>query len=135
MSLYMLDTSIASAIISQRVNLDERLRQLASSEWCISVVTRAELMFGVLCKPEATRLARLVDGFLQAARTETFDERAADEFARLRADLERRGIGIGMADEMIAAHALSISAAVVTDNTPHFERVAGLRLENWLRAG
>ena len=134
MTLYMLDTSIASAIIAGRVNLDEKLHALDTAQWCISVVTRAELLFGVLHKPGATKLARLVDGFLQVARTETFNEAAADQFARLRAELERQGTGIGMADEMIAAHALSLSARVVTDNTRHFNRVPGLGVENWLRA-
>ena len=133
MNLLMLDTSIASAIISQRVDLDRRLEQLAQADWCISAITRAELKFGVIRRPAATKLARLVDGFLQAARTEPFDERAADEHGRLRAELERQGIGIGVADELIAAHALSLGAAIVTDNVQHFDRVPGLDVQNWLR--
>lgn len=129
----MLDTSIASAIISQRVDLSDRLAELDQADWCISAITRAELQFGVMRKPEATRLARLVAGFLQAARTEPFDERAADEYGRLRSTLERQGTGIGIADELIAAHALSLGAVVVTDNVRHFERVPGLELKNWMR--
>jgi tRNA(fMet)-specific endonuclease VapC len=131
----MLDTSIASAIISQRVDLDDRLSELDQADWCISAITRAELQFGVARRPEATKLARLVEGFLQAARTEPFDKRAADEFGRVRAQLERQGIGIGVADELIAAHALSLGAIVVTDNVRHFERVPGLEVSNWVRRG
>lgn len=134
MTLFMLDTSIASGVIAQRVNLDARLQDLDSEQWCISAITRAELRFGVLRKPGATKLARLVQAFLDVARVEPFDVRAADAFAALRADFERRGVGIGMADEMIAAHALSLGAVVVTDNVRHFERVPGLVVENWLRA-
>lgn len=133
MSLYMLDTSIASAIIAGRVNLDARLEALGPAWWCISAITRAELRFGVMRRPEATKLSRLVDAFLEAARTEPFDARAADEFGRLRAELERRGEGIGVADELIAAHALAIGAVVVTDNERHFSRVPRLSVENWLR--
>ena len=133
--LYMLDTSIASAVIRGQVDLDTQLLQLARADWCISVVTRAELNFGVLRKPGATKLARMVAGFLEVARCLPFNDAAADEFARLRATLEGQGAGIGMADEMIAAHALAVSAVMVTDNTRHFERVPRLPVENWLRAG
>lgn len=133
MSIYMLDTSIASAIIAGRVDLDARLEALGPAWWCISAITRAELRFGVMRRPEATKLSRLVDAFLEAARTEPFDGRAADEFGRLRAELERRGEGIGVADELIAAHALAIGAVVVTDNERHFSRVPQLPVENWLR--
>jgi tRNA(fMet)-specific endonuclease VapC len=133
MAIYMLDTSIASAIIAGRVDLDERLEALGPAWWCISAVTRAELRCGVMRRPEATKLARLVEAFLVAARTEPLDGRAADEFGRLRAELERRGQGIGTADELIAAHALSIGAVIVTDNERHFSRVPGLSIENWLR--
>lgn len=133
--LYMLDTSIASAVIRGQVDLDTQLLRLARADWCISVVTRAELNFGVLRKPGATKLARMVAGFLEVARCLPFNDAAADEFARLRATLEGQGAGIGMADEMIAAHALAVSAVMVTDNTRHFERVPRLPVENWLRAG
>jgi tRNA(fMet)-specific endonuclease VapC len=133
MAIYMLDTNIASAIIAGRVDLDARLELTGPAWWCISAVTRAELSFGAMRRPEATKLSRLVDAFLRAARTEPFDARAADEFGRLRAELERRGEGIGIADELIAAHALSIGAVVVTDNERQFSRVPRLSIENWLR--
>jgi tRNA(fMet)-specific endonuclease VapC len=133
MAIYMLDTSIASAVIAGRVDLDARLETIGPAWWCISAVTRAELRFGVMRRPEATKLARLVDAFLVAARTEPFDGRAADEFGRVRAELERRGEGIGVADELIAAHARSIGAVIVTDNARHFSRVPRLSIENWLR--
>lgn len=133
MSLLLLDTSIASAIISQRVDLSAQLAQLERADWCISAITRAELQFGVMRRPDATRLARLVEAFLAAARTEPFGDRAADEYGRVRSALERQGVGIGVADELIAAHALSLGAVVVTDNVRHFQRVAGLQALNWLR--
>jgi tRNA(fMet)-specific endonuclease VapC len=93
----------------------------------------ADLKFGVMRRPAATKLARLVEGFLKAAHTEPFGAHAADEYGRLRSELERQGIGIGVADELIAAHALSLRAVIVTDNVRHFERVPRLDVENWLR--
>jgi tRNA(fMet)-specific endonuclease VapC len=58
-------------------------------------------------------------------------EDAADRFADVRAGLERSGTSIGIMDMMIAAHALTVGATLVTNNTRHFERVKGLSLENW----
>lgn len=133
MILYMLDTNAASAAMRGTAGMDERLRRLQPAQWCISAVTRSELRYGSARMPEATKIARYVDGFLATARTEPWDEAAADMHGRLRARLSLRGTPIGDFDEMIAAHALALDAVLVTDNTRHFKRVDGLALENWVR--
>ena len=133
MTLFMLDTNIASAALRGSATLDMRLQNLAPENWCISAITRAEMMFGLALKPEATRLAQYVNAFLLTARTEPWTHAAADNHGRIRAHLEKRGKHIGDFDEMIAAHALALGAVLVTDNTRHFNRVEGLRLENWIR--
>ena len=61
-----------------------------------------------------------------------FDEAAVWAYGDLRADLERRGESIGSLDTMIAAHALSLNALLVTNNTPEFAKVKGLLLDNWV---
>ena len=61
-----------------------------------------------------------------------FDEKTIWEYGRVRSDLERIGQPIGALDTMIAAHAMSIDAVLVTNNTKEFSRVHGLRLENWI---
>jgi len=133
MALYMLDTNTASAALRGTPGLDERLQRLDPAQWCVSAVTRSELQYGVALKPEATRLARCVEAFLQATTTAPWDQAAADAHGRLRAQLRRAGTPIGDFDEMIAAHALALGAALVTDNTRHFRMVEGLPLENWIR--
>lgn len=133
MPLYMLDTNVASAALKGNSDLDERLQQLAPTDWCISAVTRSELSFGVALRPQATRLARVVEAFLETAVTAPWDEAAADEHGKLRARLRLAGTPIGDFDEMIAGHALSLAAVLVTDNVKHFERVEGLVVENWIR--
>ncbi len=133
MALYMLDTNAASAALRGTPGMDERLERLDPSQWCISAVTRAELRYGLALKPEATKLAQYVEAFLQAATTAPWDPAAADAHGLLRARLRRDGTPIGDFDEMIAAHALSLNAVLVTDNTRHFQRVDGLVLENWIR--
>ncbi len=69
MPLYMLDTNTASAALRGSPGIDERLQRLDPAQWCISAVTRAELRYGVALKPDATKLARYVEAFLQATTT------------------------------------------------------------------
>jgi len=133
MMLFLLDTNAVSAALKGNAALDRRLQDLVPAEWCISAVTRAELRFGVARRPKATRLAQVVAAFLSVARTEAWNAKAADEHGRLRAALMAKGRHIGDFDEMIAAHALALDAVLVTDNTRHFSRVAGLKIENWVR--
>lgn len=132
--VYMLDTNAASAAMRGIAGIDERLRAMQAARWCISAITHAELRYGAALRPDNAKVARYVDGFLRVARTEPWNAGAADLHGRLRAEFRRRGTPIGDFDEMIAAHALSLGAVLVTDNTRHFERVEGLLLENWLRA-
>lgn len=129
---YLLDTNIVSQLIRGPSPADQRLLQLHRDSWCISAVTRGELRFGVALRPDALRLRQRVDAFLDACRTAPWDSQAADCFGSIRADLRQQGQSIGYADEMIAAHALALDCTLVTDNVRHFQRVAGLRLENWL---
>ena len=130
---YLLDTNAVSAALKGNAEIDRRLRELPTAQWCISAVTRAELRFGVARRPEASRLAQVVDAFLSVARTEAWDARAADAHGYLRAVLASKGKRIGDFDEMIAAHALALGSTLVTDNVRHFSRVDGLRIENWIR--
>jgi tRNA(fMet)-specific endonuclease VapC len=62
----------------------------------------------------------------------SFDENAAGHYGNIRADLERKGTPIGPYDLMIAGHARSEGYALITNNAREFERVDGLRIENWL---
>ena len=63
-----------------------------------------------------------------------FDDAAMWAYGDLRADLERRGTSIGALDTMIAAHALSQQALLVTNDTREFAKVTGLQLDNWATA-
>ncbi len=133
MMRYMLDTDIASFFIKGGYpELDSKLTAIPNNQLCISVVTRYELLFGLELKPEAIVLKSLVASFLQRITSFAFDNRAAASFATVSAFLRREGGGIGTMDAMIASHALSINATVITNNTKHFEIVPNLKIENWL---
>jgi tRNA(fMet)-specific endonuclease VapC len=128
----MLDTDIASYVIKGTIPaVEARLRHLDVMQVCISAVTRAELRFGVRRLRGAIRLAVEVERFLSGVHTLPWDEIAADQFAEVRADLERGGTHMGTMDTMIAAHAKAIGAILVTNNVKHFHKVRGLTVENW----
>lgn len=131
--LYMLDTNIVSAEFRHATPVGTRLATLDTWQWCISSVTWSELCFGAALRPDSNKLARLIHEFGRTARILPWDGHAAEHHGRLRASLRQTGQPIGHFDEMIAAHALSIGAILVTDNTRHFSRISGLSCENWLR--
>lgn len=132
MPLYMLDTDTVSYLVKGKTPvLDARVATASSKQLCISAVTRGELLYGLKLKDGAHRLAQVVDQFLLRVQCLPWDEAAATHFASIAAELHRAGSPIGSMDAMIAGHALATGAVLVTDNSRHFSRVAGLTLENW----
>ena len=129
---YLLDTDTASyAIRGAYAALDARLASAAPREMAISVITRAELMYGLEKRGKPRGLSRVVHSFLDRMIILPWDNAAADAFAKTRVQLERLGTPIGLADTMIGAHALSLKATLVANNPKHFKKVKGLSVENW----
>jgi tRNA(fMet)-specific endonuclease VapC len=131
--LYMLDTDTTSYLIKGKSPaLECRLTRLAPSAVCISVMTRAELQYGLQRLPADHRLHVLVRQFLKIVRILPWEVEAADWYAHIRHQLISTGQPIGELDMMIAAHALSAGAVLVSNNLRHYERIqAPLMLENW----
>jgi tRNA(fMet)-specific endonuclease VapC len=134
MTRFMLDTDISSYILRDRpAVVGKRLQRVRGADICVSVITEAELQYGVRQAGGGNELQRDVDDFLRRLDVLLWDSAAAAEYAEIRSDLEGRGAPIGNMDLMIAAHARSLGATVVTNNERHFRRVSGLRVENWAR--
>ena len=134
MGRFMLDTDISSYILRDRpAVVGSRLQRVRAADVCVSVVTEAELLYGVRLAGGNSALQRDVDNFLQRLDVLVWDSAAAAEYADIRSDLQGRGAPIGGMDLMIAAHARSLGATLVTNNERHFVRVAHLRVENWAR--
>lgn len=131
--LHMLDTDTASYLIRGKSPVIEaRLAALVPATVCISVMTRAELQYGLKRLPADHRLHLVVRQFLKIIRILPWDTDAADWYAEIRHQLVSTGQPIGEMDMMIAAHALSAGAVLVTNNRRHYERIeAPLILENW----
>lgn len=128
---YLLDTNTASYAIKGNVaRVREQLLKIAMADVGISVITEAELRFGVARLPSAIRLKDLVEEFLLRVEVLPWNSAAANHYAEIRAALERSGKPMGNMDMLIAAHALSVEAVLVTHDRV-FRRVKGLKLEDW----
>jgi tRNA(fMet)-specific endonuclease VapC len=131
--LHLLDTDIASFVIKARSPaVEAKLAAMPPDRVCVSAVTRAELMYGLKRLSPTHRLHVAVRQFFRIIRVLAWDSDAADWYAEIRHQLTTTGQPIGEMDMMIAAHALSTGAVLVTNNTRHFGRVAApLALANW----
>jgi tRNA(fMet)-specific endonuclease VapC len=131
--LHMLDTDTASYLIKGKSpGIEAKVAGLVPSMVCISVMTRAELLYGLKRLPAEHRLHLAVRQFLKIVRVLPWDSDSTDWYADIRHQLVSTGQPIGEMDMMIAAHSLSAGAALVTNNIRHYERIeAPLILKNW----
>jgi tRNA(fMet)-specific endonuclease VapC len=127
----MLDTNICIYLINRRpAHVRAHFDAHSTGDIGVSVITAAELAYGI-AKSGSARNRAALETFFLPLEVAPFDEQAIWRYAELRTELERRGTPIGALDTQIAAHALALGCTLVTNNTREFERVAGLRLENW----
>lgn len=130
----MLDADICSSVMKRSQPLIlRRLQAVPVADVCMSVVTKAELLYGVDLSPRHSQDAAALAAFLRFVEVLEYPEPAASHYADIRADLKKRGAMIGANDLFIAAHARAMGLTLVTNNTAEFERVRGLALENWTR--
>jgi tRNA(fMet)-specific endonuclease VapC len=128
MNTYMLDTDTVSFALKGVGNVAKRILRHKPSHICISAITLAELRFGVE-KKRSPKLDQLVASFVRGIHVVPFDDAAALQFGKVATSLV--GSPIGQLDALLAAHAITIGAILVTNNTRHFGQVPGLDLENW----
>lgn len=130
--MFLLDTCICINFLRGAMpNVLAMLRAHEPSDIAVPTVVEAELRLGALKSARPDENGALVELFLVPFERAPFDSTAAAAYARIRADLERKGICIHPFDLLIAATALACDATLVTGNVRKFERVEGLRIENW----
>jgi len=128
---WMLDTNTLSDLIrNPRGAPVRRLSAIDPDAVCTSIIVACELRFGARRKASDVLTLR-VDRLLEAVTVLAFDAPADEHYADIRSTLERAGTPIGSHDLFIAAHARSRDMTLVTHNTREFERVPGLRVEDW----
>jgi len=129
---YLLDTNILSDLIrNPRGAAARRLAEVGVNAICTSIVVACELRYGA-ARRDSAPLTQRVEALLSSLPVLPFEADADNHYADIRAALERVGRLIGGNDLLIAAHARSLGATVVTHNLREFERVPGLRVEDWL---
>jgi tRNA(fMet)-specific endonuclease VapC len=132
--LYMLDTDICAFLLRRSSDtLLARIQVVPVVQQVMSVVTYAELLYGVQVSSRKKTNQAAVDALARHLAVLDWPQDAAAHYAQIRADLKKRGAMIGANDLLIAAHARSLGAIVVTNNTKDFARVKGLAIDNWTR--
>jgi len=130
---YMLDTNIAIFVIKKRPMEILASFNRNADQMCISSITLAELIHGVEKSSMPDRNRKSVDDFVSHLEVIPYDDAAAAHYGEIRANLERKGMVIGVNDLHITAHARSRGLIIVTNNMGEFNRVEGLRVEDWLQ--
>ena len=134
MMLYMLDTNICIYLIKKKSNLLlNRMLAFRTGEIGVSVITVAELQYGVIKSQYKERNLAALEGFLLPLEIADFTNEMTVTYGHIRADLERYGQPIGPLDTMIASHALALDVTLVTNNSREFARVKGLHIEDWTK--
>lgn len=129
---HLLDTNMCIYLIRQRpAHTLARFEEFEVGVIGVSVITVSELRYGAEKSARPEQNTQALDQFLLPLEVVDFGAEATKEYGRIRADLEKRGTPIGPLDTLIAAHAASLGAVLVTNNTREFERVPGLKLEDW----
>jgi tRNA(fMet)-specific endonuclease VapC len=105
-----------------------------AGQMCISSITLAELLHCVEKSSMVQKNLRKVEDFVSRLEVLPYENTAASHYGDIRADLEKKGTVIGVNDLHIAAHARSEGLILVSNNVHEFERVEGLRLENWIES-
>jgi tRNA(fMet)-specific endonuclease VapC len=128
----LLDTDTVVSMLRGDTRIAGKVRAQQPKSLAVSSVTLYELLVGVEKSADPAKNRRLLSDALAPFSIENFDESAGHEAAKVRAVLEKKGTGIGPYDTLIAGHALSLNVKLITSNTREFQRVAGLKIENWL---
>jgi len=131
--MYMLDTNMCIYIIKKRpIGLLEKFNSIPQNRLYISVVTYAELQYGIERSSSKKMNQKIIDDFVSHLTVLSWEMEAARQYGKIRSDLEKDGTPIGNMDLLIAAHALSKKCTIVSNNLKEFNRVKNLKCENWV---
>ena len=130
--MILLDTNTLIYYIRGIESVVKRFQATPRAELRIPSIVAYEMEYGAL-RIGSSRRRRVTEELLAGVARIPFDAEAARQTARIRMELEKRGLVIGPLDLMIAGTAMSREAVLVTSNTKEFSRVRGLRLADWTK--
>ena len=130
---YLLDTNICIYIQRQRPEkVLARFQKLKPGDVAISVITWGELLYGAEKSMQRKKVLQLLDEFKSFVPVLPIPENAGNTYGVIRTSLESKGKPIGNNDLWIAAHAKAAALTIVTNNEREFQRVPGLKVQNWV---
>lgn len=130
---YLLDTNICIYTIKKRPESVVRMvKSCHNEEICISSITIMEMEYGLQKSKAAASSRKALIDFLLPFKIIDFSAADAYEYGKIRAFLESKGMPVGPYDLQIAAQAISRNLILVTNNLKEFERIPGLKTENWV---
>jgi tRNA(fMet)-specific endonuclease VapC len=130
MKRYMLDTNTVSHLLKGHTAVRERTVAVPMASLCISSITEGELLFGLAKRPGAKQLQVVVQEFLRRVESLPWDSNAAASYGTVRAHTAAQGKVLSPLDLLIASHAMSVDAVLVT-NDQSISQVAHLHIEDW----
>ena len=130
--MFLLDTNICIYIIKNKPpQVLAKFEQIDPSFLGISIITLAELEYGAAKSSNPRKNYQIIEDFVRYLDIFDWDRQVSRIYGEIRADLRKKGTPIGLLDTQIAAHCLSLDRILVTNNVREFERVPGLKIENW----
>lgn len=130
MTRYLLDTNIVSCLVRKHPEVAQRARAVPINSLCISAITEGEMRYGLAKRPEALRLHAAVHELLRCLDVMPWDAKVTAHYGATRAELERQGKTLAPLDLLIAAHAKSLGAILVS-NDQAFRQISDLTMEDW----
>ncbi|MEA2082818.1 MAG: type II toxin-antitoxin system VapC family toxin [Thermodesulfobacteriota bacterium] len=130
--MYLLDSNVCIHLLNERHSEIERhFRSCSPAEIALCSIVKAELIFGARHSQRVEANLQRLKLFFGPLESLPFDDRCAEEYGQIRADLTRQGKLIGPNDMLIAAIARAYDAILITHNTNEFSRITGIRMEDW----
>ncbi|PHS19496.1 MAG: VapC toxin family PIN domain ribonuclease [Kangiella sp.] len=130
--MYLLDTNACIQLLNKSdTQFEKNMQKVSPSEVVICSVVKAELIYGARHSSRVEGNLQLLSKFFAPMQSFSFDDKAAEEYGVIRADLASQGKIIGPNDLLIASIARSKDLVLVSNNTKEFARITGLRLVDW----
>ncbi len=130
--MFLLDTNVCIHLLNGRhTQIQDNFRNSSPSQIILCSVVKAELIFGARHSAKVEDNLQLLNQFFAPLNSLPFDDRSAEEYGVIRADLSSQGKIIGPNDLLIASIAKAFDLVLVTHNTKEFSRITGLRLVDW----
>ena len=129
---YFLDTNICVYLLNGEISLKKRVKEIGVYSLAVSNSVLAELYFGAYNSKRVEGNLKRIESFKKNMTIFSDTEESARLFGKIKADLRSKGTIIDDFDILIASIAIANNCILVTNNTEHFERIEGLKVQNWI---